>query len=106
MKGTLLPFSGSRLSPSPPDGLSRPSQPLCMPACGDMCEQHHVYSLKGVTPRSSCRSGPEQVSAGVGGGGAGVGDGGAGVGGGGGGPSGSPTKERKGQTVRAGISRK
>lgn len=57
-------------SPRPhPDGLSLPCQPLCMPACGDMCEQHHVYSLKYVTPRFFYRPGPEQANAGVGGGG-------------------------------------
>lgn len=40
-----------------------------MPTCGDMCGQHHVYILKYVTPRFSCRPGPEQANAGVGGGG-------------------------------------
>lgn len=51
----------------------------------------HVCRLKGVTPRFSCRPGPEQVDAGVGG---------VVVS-----PVVPPSREEKGLTVRAGISR-
>lgn len=46
MKGSsaILRLQGS---PNPhPDGLSQPSQPLCVPACGDMCEQHACVQLE------------------------------------------------------------
>lgn len=69
---------------------SPPSPCVCL-LVGTCVSSMHVCSLKGVTPRFSCRPGPEQADAGVGSGG---------------GRSPPPSKEKKGLTVRAGISRK
>lgn len=91
MKGTPLPFSGSRALPTPTQ-MAYPGPPsLCVCLLEGVCvNSMHVCSLKGVTPRFSCRPAPEQADAGLGGGGSE--------------PSGSPVKRGEG-VDRAGIFR-
>lgn len=84
MKGIFLPFSGSGGALPTPTQMAypSPSSPCACLRVGICVNSKHAYSLKGVTPRFSCRPGPEQADAGVGEGGSG--------------PSGSPIKGGEG----------
>lgn len=58
---TILRLQGS---PNPhPDGPSWPYQPLCVPACGDMCEQH--VQLERCNSKILCRLGPSTLMLGL-----------------------------------------
>lgn len=91
MKGTPLPFSGSRALPTPTQmAYPGPTSPCLCLLLGVRVSSMNVCSMKGVTPRFSCRPGPKQADAGVGGRGSG--------------PSGSPIPGGAG-VDRAGIFR-